>query len=205
MKADMMNALARSGAALGVFAASVAAPAAAEMRGLRQSTQADRIVASITFNFARFAQWKGDNGGAAGPLTLCVLDSGASDAWATFEGEDVGGRPLAVKVFSDAEAAGEGCDIAYLSDAARTHNSPRSLAKAGVLTISDSANFARRGGAIELLVRGSKFQFEINDQALKEAGVRISSKLLRVGMKVSVPGEGGANDDPAAASRQAGR
>ncbi len=180
-----MNAIAKSAAALGIVAAFAIEPASADMRGLRPSTQPDRIAASITFNFARFAQWKSDSA-TPGPLVLCVFDTNASDAWAPFDGEDVGGRNLKVRLFADADAPAPDCRMAFLSDAARSFHSTKALADAGVLTISDASNFARRGGAIELAIKDDRFQFEINDEALKDAGVRISSKLLRVGMKVTV-------------------
>lgn len=173
------------------------------MTGLRASTQEDRILASVTFNFARFVQWKAAAGSSA-PLVLCVFDADASDAWAPFDGAKVGGRALAVKVRGDAEPA-LGCNIAYLSEAARSSHSPRLLADAGILTISNTENFARRGGAIELAIKGDKFQFEVNDDALREAGVRISSKLMRVGMKVSVPTQSAAAEPDQGAVQQAGR
>jgi len=54
----------------------------------------------------------------------------------------------------------------------------------GVLTVSDVKNFAQSGGMIELVSDNDKVVFEINNQAAKKHGVRISSQLLKIAKKV---------------------
>jgi hypothetical protein len=166
----------------GFFAA--ISPAAAE---LRSASREEHIAASVTFNFARFAQWQGgESATASAPLVLCVFDPNASDAWSRLDGQTIGARRLALKIVGQPSAENGGCHIAFISDAL-DEVSPKDFAEKGVLTISDSENFLRRGGAIQLVIGKSDFKFDINDAALKRAGVKLSSKLMRVGMKVSVP------------------
>ena len=62
----------------------------------------------------------------------------------------------------------------------------RLSSRGGVATISSNRNFLKKGGAIQLFVNKKNASFEINPRALKRADVRISSKLMRVGMKVNV-------------------
>jgi hypothetical protein len=164
------------------------APAPAMAQTERPAPVADkfeRITASITFNHARFAQWPEDVGGD-GSVTLCVFDSTASDVWTGFDGEDIGGRTLRVRLYSNEARPAPGCDMAFQSAEARRFTSPKTLSDSGAVTISASPNFLSRGGAIQLFVDDGSFHFDVNDAALKKAGVKISSKLLRVGMKVKV-------------------
>ena len=58
-----------------------------------------------------------------------------------------------------------------------------------VLTVADTAGFLDHGGIINFVLEGSKVRFEINQEAAERAGIKISSKLLRlaVGAK-GIPG-----------------
>jgi hypothetical protein len=47
----------------------------------------------------------------------------------------------------------------------------------------------KKGGAIQLLISDKGATFDINERSLNRAGARISSKLMRVGMRVSLSGE----------------
>jgi len=47
-----------------------------------------------------------------------------------------------------------------------------------VLTISETAGFAKRGGMINFTLQDSKVRFEANVDAAKQAGLNISSRLL---------------------------
>jgi hypothetical protein len=54
-----------------------------------------------------------------------------------------------------------------------------------VLTVSEIEGFARRGGAIGLVVDGSKVRFEIDPASARKRGVIVGSELLSVGRVVS--------------------
>jgi hypothetical protein len=58
------------------------------------------------------------------------------------------------------------------------------LENAGVLTVSDIPQFARRGGMIELVLAGNKVRFEINVAATARAGLTLSSELLKLAVVV---------------------
>lgn len=54
------------------------------------------------------------------------------------------------------------------------------LANAPVLTISDTPRFAHLGGMIGFVMQQGRIVFEINPAAVKHAGLRLSSKLLKL-------------------------
>ena len=49
-----------------------------------------------------------------------------------------------------------------------------------MLTVSDMERFAHRGGIITLLTIQDRIRFEINVEAARRSGVKISSKLLKL-------------------------
>lgn len=54
------------------------------------------------------------------------------------------------------------------------------LSGASVLTVSDMEGFADRGGMIELRLVDQKVRFDINMDATERAGLKLSSRLLRL-------------------------
>ncbi len=54
------------------------------------------------------------------------------------------------------------------------------LKRAGVLTIGDTKEFARKGGMINFYLEKEKVRFEMNPEAAEEADLKISSKILRL-------------------------
>lgn len=56
-----------------------------------------------------------------------------------------------------------------------------------VLTIGDSEGFAKKGVMINFYMENKRVRFEINPKAAMHAGLRISSKLLRIARIVGGP------------------
>jgi hypothetical protein len=56
-----------------------------------------------------------------------------------------------------------------------------------VLTVSDIPGFAGSGGMIELLVENGKVRFNINLRPVRQAGMQLSSNLLRLALRVLNP------------------
>ena len=105
----------------------------------------------------------------------------------SINGRQVKGRKIIVKhiqQFSDITA----CNILYICAGSgdpvargqRFKEILLALEGKNILTFSDSEGFADIGGMINLKFINSKVRLEINPKALKEANVRISSKLLRL-------------------------
>lgn len=49
-----------------------------------------------------------------------------------------------------------------------------------VFVVADAAKFAERGGIANFIVSDSRVKFAINKRAAKNAGLKVSSKLLRL-------------------------
>lgn len=174
---------------LGACAVIALAPACAFAATPTDTSRRELVVASIAFNFARFVQWReSDAESASGNLVFCVLDDSPSPAWREIEGKSVGQRKIELEYVGAAAPFGRNCDMAYVSENSMEGLSVRDLAESGVVTISDVKRFTKEGGAIGLDISDRGATFDINEKSLNRAGARISSKLLRVGMRVSLSG-----------------
>jgi hypothetical protein len=128
-------------------------------------------------------------------MTLGVFGDGPMNrSLESINGRQVKGRKIIVKHiqhFSDITT----CNILYIcagpgDPAARSQRFKEiflALEGKNILTFSDSKGFADIGGMINLIFVNSKVRLEINPKAVKEANMRISSKLLRLAKIVEEP------------------
>ena len=164
-------------------------------RGVRGDHGHDEyaVKAAFIYNFAALVMWPTSAFAEPGaPLSIAIL--GAADFAPHTEDflkvRKVGDRPIEVnRIASPEEITGH--HMVFVS-AAENDRLARILEVARgsqVLTIGESESFARRGGIINFYREGNKIRFEINRPAAEAAGLRISSRLLRLARLVS--GEGG--------------
>ena len=53
-----------------------------------------------------------------------------------------------------------------------------------MLTVGDTGGFLEQGGIVNFVLEGTKVRFEISQEAAQRAGIRISSRLLRLATRV---------------------
>lgn len=149
------------------------------------------IVASVSYNFARFIQWDAEKNASApsSNFVFCILDPTASPAWGKLEGKAVGERKIQVEYLGSGSPSQRNCNMVYVNERAIGSLALGEIAEDGVVSISDARNFVKKGGAIQLSINDNGASFDINERSLSRAGARISSKLMRVGMRVSVSGK----------------
>ncbi len=145
------------------------------------------VKAAFLYNFTKFVEWPDrafqDDRSS---VRLCVL---GEDPFGRILREiaagEVAGRRLTVlgtSVMSDPAA----CQILFISRSER-ENLPailRAVKNAPVLTVADTAGFLEQGGIINFIPEGSRIRFEISQESAERAGLRISSKLLRLATRV---------------------
>lgn len=137
------------------------------------------VKAAFVYNFAKFVEWPSDNT----PLRLCVLGKDAiAPALAEIQGKPVKARKIEVALL-DATADTRGCDLLFISLSAEKHlDRVAALSRgSGMLTIGDSEGFAQRGVMMNLFTENGKIRFEVNLDAIRRSGVKVSSKLLALG------------------------
>lgn len=124
------------------------------------------------------------------PLTLCVYKPSDEDT-PTFQlmpPKTQMGSELKVKLIKKSAEllAPNNCQIVFFSAAAKEGVSHRlsKMAQDGFLTIGETEQFIKQGGMINLVRKGSTVKFEVNLSALKQAGLNISSQVLRIADQV---------------------
>jgi len=185
-----MAVLTRTRARAIAFATAACCAAALPARaGQRSSTAEDEIKATFLLNFTRFVEWPAN--GAAGPFRLCTLGSPAFAAAVsrTIAGESTDGRPIAQATPGTPEEA-RTCHILFVSRLENGHVDRWVAAVHGqpVLVVGETKSAADAGAAITFVVENNRVKFDVNDQAAAQAGLKISSKLLRVARHVTAQG-----------------
>lgn len=148
------------------------------------------VKAAFLYNFTKFVDWPPSAfHDDRSSLLLCVLgDDPFGGSLQTIAKEEVAGRKLTVlrsRLMSDPS----GCQILFISRS-EEERLPQILAAVQgtpVLTVGDTEGFLEKGGIINFILEGSKVRFEINQESAERAGIKISSKLLRLATRV-VPG-----------------
>ena len=144
----------------------------------------DQIKAAFLFNFARYVEWP-DSAfeGRTDAIRICMLgeDRLAEVVSRTVSGKRVGDRPVEVDALSKLAAVST-CQILYVGErfAADVEEIVSSVSGASVFTVSDRAGFAAAGGIANFTRSDNKIRFEINPGAAKQAGLKVSSQLLRL-------------------------
>ena len=167
---------------LGPAGRSASPPHAGEDRTLEY-----RVKAAFLYNFVRFVEWPDGQGGSDGPFVIGILgqDPFGPALDGAVRGKSVAGRPLVVRRLGSASEA-RGCHLLFMSAKLR-RDLPRVLDELdaeGVLTVSELDTFLERGGMINFVIEGDRVAIDINLDAAREAGLDISSQLLRVARNV---------------------
>ena len=171
----------RAATAVAAVCLSVAVLLATPSPVLAASSKDTKTEVTFLLNFARYVEWPDRN--ASSSITLCVLRGGLSYRMArdAARGHKVAGHRIAVRSISDV-ADGKTCHILFLPESQSGHQAAviRSLASHGVFTVSESEGFAEKGGIANFVYKKGKIRFAINRDAAGRAGLKVSSRLLRI-------------------------
>jgi hypothetical protein len=141
-----------------------------------------QLKAAFLLNFGRFTEWP-PAGESTGPINLCVVgrDPFGTDLDQIVSNQSIHGRPIKiVRVSSGAPPSN--CQILFVGpvDKQKVGELLSDVRQSPTLTVSDIPGFTNNGGMIQFLVEGQHIQFLINLQAASQAGLKISSKLLKI-------------------------
>jgi hypothetical protein len=150
-----------------------------------------QVKAAFLYNFARFVEWPPEAQRDPGaPFLIAVLghDPFGAVLDETVAGKTVAGRPIKVRRVPRVEDARD-AQIVFVSPSERPNLATilKALDRPGVLTVGDTDGFAMRGGAINFTVQARKVRFEINPVVAEQAGLKMSSQLLKLATLVVGP------------------
>ncbi|TMB86913.1 MAG: YfiR family protein [Chloroflexi bacterium] len=143
-----------------------------------------QVKAMFLFNFAQFVDWPAAAfADSATPLVIGVLGDDPFEGFLdqTIRREQVRGRGFQVQRYHNVGEI-KTCHILFISRAtgARLDEVLANLRNRPILTVSDDAGFAERGGMIRFVTDQHRIRLQINLGAAQAASLTVSSKLLRV-------------------------
>ena len=144
-----------------------------------------QVKAAYLYNFGKFVEWP--SGVASSQVSICVLgqDPFGPALDAVLAGERIQGKSVVPRRISKAQEA-PGCEILFISSSEERRLSDvlKAVDNVAVLTVSDISTFSRLGGMIQFVLEGKRVRFEVNLAPVQEAGLSLSSQLLKVALTV---------------------
>ena len=151
--------------------------------GAMEAATEYQVKAVFLFNFSHFVEWPPQ--AFATPTQPFVIGIVGSDPFGArideaVHGEVIDQHPLVIRRFRSAADIGD-CQILFIdrSEGAQVKPILAALDHRGTLTVTDLEGSAGRGVMIELATENNRIRLRINADAVKAAGLTISSKLLR--------------------------
>lgn len=168
---------------VGTLALTPLAAAQAQSVKVTEISREYLIKAAILFNFAKFAEWPAaafaDDEAA---VRICVIgDDPFGPALESINGKTVRDRTLLAAPIATVEEAAA-CHILFVSasEGDRLDAILETVSGRPILTVADMGEFTDAGGIVWLKKSEDRSRLEINVGAAKKAGVKLSSKLLRL-------------------------
>jgi hypothetical protein len=146
------------------------------------------VKAAFLFNFSKFVDWpEAAFEGADDPITICVLGVNpfGNVLAESVQGKKVNRREVAVREMTSLSGAGR-CHVLFIasSEQARLEEILGRLANRPILTVSDVESVVDRGAIIGLTTEEKRVRFEVNMIAARKAGLKLSSQLLKVAIRL---------------------
>jgi hypothetical protein len=138
-----------------------------------------QVKAAYLYQFLKYVEWPDHES----QIRIYVINgSPMYPALRPIEGQIIGGRKIVVQhidQIGDFPAA----HILFVS--ADVQNMKAILSKNihGLLVVGEEEDFIQNGGMIRFYLEKDNVRFEINAAALEKAGIKMDSKLLRLGRK----------------------
>lgn len=144
----------------------------------------EQVKAAYLFNFARFVEWPGSSFPSPGaPIRIAVLgDEGfARLLEETIGDKRVGERPVSVELHAELQEA----LLSHILFVPRDRDTMlgdvlEAVKGHPIFTVASNESFAARGGMANFYRVANKVRFAINEQVVRSAGLKISSRLLRL-------------------------
>jgi YfiR/HmsC-like len=143
-----------------------------------------KVKAAFIYNFAQFVDWPTSAFESAdAPFVVAVVGKDPFNGLLeeVVAGKRVGGRTVVVQHFDSSAGIGQ-CQILFvpMTEEGSLGTIIQKMQNKPVLTIGEVDDFTEEGGCFRFFTEDNKMRFEINQDAAEQAGLRISSKLLRL-------------------------
>jgi hypothetical protein len=152
---------------------------------LSQPPTEAQVKAAYLYNFGKFVRWQTPP--ESGAFEICVMGKNpfGSALSETVAGEQMQGKSIVARQLTSMAEASQ-CRILFISasEEGRLKAALAAAKRGNALTVSDIPGFAEHGGMIGLVNVGGRIRFEVNLTAVNDAGLNVSSELLKVAVRV---------------------
>ncbi|MDG3084912.1 YfiR family protein [Vibrio hannami] len=136
------------------------------------------LKAGFLYNFARYStgEWFDEN--VDDQYVICSLDPDFVEvAGNTLKKQIVKSRPIKTRQITAPES---GCHTLFVTKAV-SNNFINSTEFKNSMIVGQQSSFIADGGHISFFLAGGKIRFEVSPENLSNAGIKLSSKVLRLG------------------------
>ncbi|WP_193559159.1 YfiR family protein [Shewanella donghaensis] len=138
------------------------------------------IKAGFLYNFARYGNWLEPH---SEPFFLCSPDADfIAIANGVLSGQKIDGLPISLLAISDNDDNISQCSLLFITSSTSEFN--RINQYKNIMIVGESEDFINQGGHIRFFLSGGKIRFEVSPEYLKQSGITMSSKVLRLGRVV---------------------
>ena len=148
------------------------------------------VKAAFLYRFVDYAEWP-DRRSPDRPLTIAVLgDDGVAEALArSVQARKTPDRAITVLNIEQLDQAGD-AEILFISRAAarQLRTAPASFVRRPTLVVTEEEEGLTAGAVINFLVVEGRVRFEVSLPAAEARGLKLSSRLLSVALRVEKSG-----------------
>lgn len=142
------------------------------------------VKAAYLYNFATLVDWPAP---ANGPIVIAIFgqDPFGNVLDREVQGKAIDGRPVVVRRLSDFRRLKD-CQILFVSAAEKRRLEEILSAVRGeaVLTVGEFEGFLGAGGNVNFTIEQRRVRFDVNLRAARQAGLRISARVLNLAREV---------------------
>ncbi len=142
------------------------------------------VKAAYLYKFLSYVEWPPTEPAVGSPLVIGVLD--ADEVYASLlpivQGRQAQGHPVQVRTVKAGEAI-SGVHLLFVGRAASSELT-RLAGHPGILIVSEIEGGLEQGAMINLLRVGDRVRFEVAPGIAERGGLRISSRMLTVALRV---------------------
>ena len=163
--------------------AAIAAAMLAQPGAARPSDSTEAIKAAFIYNFARFTEWPaGSFAETDSYLRVCyVRGDSMAQALETIDGKSVGTRSIMIVAVAPDGSFPGSCHINIVPSGGGPSDQ---IPVRGQLTVADIGAIGDSDAAVSLVQVGRQIRFQVDVTLVELAELRMSSKLLRLAIRV---------------------
>lgn len=155
------------------------------INGLAQERPIHEVHSMLVFNFLKYIEWPAE--AKSGDFKIAVVgDDDVFQALSNFySARKIGGQSVSISNYNSASEVSD-VHLVYLSSK-KSNEFEDLLAKVSgkpTLTITDKNGLGKKGSCINFRVVGGKLRFEVNEQAIADANLKIAGQLVSMGIAI---------------------